>query len=68
MKYAHSNAHFVRGPVARLLGLIQLSKLDNHISFPDLFNKIDNEVLDLDRVIKELSKELNKVDDEITEN
>jgi hypothetical protein len=64
MKYAYSNAHFVRGPVARLLGLIQLSKLDNHISYPDLFSKIDCEVNELDEVIKGISKELNKMDDE----
>jgi signal transduction histidine kinase len=67
MKYAHSNAHLVRGPVARLLGLVQLSKLDNHISYPDLFNKIDFEVHDLDRVIKELSKEFNMMNDESTD-
>lgn len=63
MKYAHSNAHYVRGPVARLLGLVQLSKLDKHLLYKDLFQMMDYELLELDKIIKEISKELNTIDE-----
>jgi glucan phosphoethanolaminetransferase (alkaline phosphatase superfamily) len=50
IKYAYSNAHHVRGPVARILGLIQLSKMEN-INSPFLFQKIEDDLIE-----KEITK------------
>jgi len=61
-QYAYSNAHHVRGPVARLLGLIELTKIDKNDNFPLLLKKIEEESLELDRVIKEVSANFNDID------
>jgi signal transduction histidine kinase len=58
IKYAYSNAHHVRGPVARVLGLIQLSKMDAGLDFPFLFLKIEEQVVEIDQVVKSINKEL----------
>jgi signal transduction histidine kinase len=58
LKYAYSNAHHMRGPVARLLGLIQLSKLESHLDYPFLFKKIEQQTVEIDDVIKSINKEL----------
>jgi signal transduction histidine kinase len=59
MSYAYANAHHVRGPVARVLGLITLSKLDTDLSYPWLFEKIEQETNEIDRIIKRISEDLN---------
>lgn len=59
MSYAYTNAHHVRGPVARVLGLITLSKLDTDLSYPWLFEKIEQETNEIDRIIKRISEDLN---------
>ena len=41
LKYAYANAHHVRGPVARLLGLIQLSKLETELDYRWFFEKVE---------------------------
>jgi hypothetical protein len=58
IKYAYANAHHVRGPVARALGLINLSRLDNHDDYTFLFQKIEEQIKEIDRVIKLINKEL----------
>lgn len=58
IRYAYSNAHHVRGPVARVLGLIQLSKLDVNLDYPFLFQKIEEQTLEIDQVVKGINKEL----------
>ncbi len=58
-KYAHSNAHHVRGPIARLLGLIQLSKMETEINYPWYFDKIEQEAVDIDSITKRIARELN---------
>ncbi|MGC4023405.1 MAG: hypothetical protein QM734_16375 [Cyclobacteriaceae bacterium] len=58
IKYAYSNAHHVRGPVARLLGLIQISKLENDIDYSFLFKKIEEQTKEIDDVIKGINREL----------
>jgi signal transduction histidine kinase len=63
IKYAHANAHAVRGPVARLLGLIQLSKMENNFRASLYFDKIEAETYQIDKIIREISSELNKLDD-----
>lgn len=61
-KYAFSNAHEVRAPVARLLGLIQLWNKEN-ISKTDrdfIIENISVSTLELDAVIKKVSDLLNE--------
>lgn len=58
VRYAFSNAHHLRGPVARLLGLIYLSKLESATDFPELFDKIEEQAKEIDEVIKRINKEL----------
>jgi hypothetical protein len=60
IKYAYSNAHHVRGPVARVLGLIQLSKLENKLDYPFLFEKIEEQTKEIDEVVKSINRELEK--------
>lgn len=58
IRYAYSNAHHVRGPVARVLGLIQLAKMDTNLDYPFLFQKIEEQTNEIDAVVKEINKEL----------
>jgi len=58
IRYAYSNAHHVRGPVARVLGLIQLSKMETDLDYPFLFQKIEEQTKEIDAVVKEINKEL----------
>lgn len=63
IKYAFANAHHVRGPLARILGLIQLSKLETNIDYPFLFNKIEDQAKEIDVVLKTINKELEEGQD-----
>jgi hypothetical protein len=58
IRYAYSNAHHLRGPVARVLGLIHLSKLENSLDYPFLFQKIEEQTKEIDEVVKSINKEL----------
>lgn len=58
IKYAYSNAHHVRGPVARVLGLIQLSKMETNLDYPFLFQKIEQQANEIDEVVSRINKEL----------
>ena len=58
IKYAYSNSHHVRRPVARVLGLIRLSKMETDLDFPYLFQKIEEQTLEIDEVVKGINKEL----------
>jgi len=58
IKYAYSNAHHLRGPVARVLGLLQLSKLEANLDYPFLFEKIEEQTKEIDEVVKTINKEL----------
>lgn len=60
IRYAYSNAHHVRGPVARVLGLIQLSKMETDLNYPFLFEKIEEQTKEIDEVVKGINKELEK--------
>ncbi len=60
IKYAYSNAHHLRGPVARVLGLIQLSKMKTDLDYPELFQKIEVQTNEIDEVVKSINKELER--------
>jgi signal transduction histidine kinase len=58
IRYAFSNAHHLRGPVARLLGLIQISKLDTELGYEILFDKIKAQTEEIDEVVRRINREL----------
>jgi signal transduction histidine kinase len=60
IKYSHTNAHQLRGPVARLLGLVNLYKIEQNPN-PDIFiEKIAKQVIEIDEVIKQINDDLGK--------
>jgi signal transduction histidine kinase len=61
LKYAYTNAHEVRGPIARVLGLVQLSKVDPDLELPFIFEKIEHETNEIDSIISRINVELEKV-------
>lgn len=60
IRFAYSNAHDVRGPVARVLGLIQLSKMESNLDYPFLFTKIEEQTREIDEAVKGINRELEK--------
>ena len=63
VKYSFANAHYVRGPLARILGLLQLAKLEEKVDYPFLFLKIDEQAKEIDVVLKKINKELEEGQD-----
>ena len=63
MNFAFSIAHHVRGPVARMLGLVELVKLDKEKDHRWYVETITNQVKDLDEIIKSIAHELDDIDD-----
>lgn len=60
IKYSHTNAHQLRGPVARLLGLVNLYKIEQNPN-PDIFiEKIAKQVIEIDEVVKQINDDLGK--------
>ncbi len=60
------NSHLTRAPVARLLGLLELFDPDKDEEIKLLMPLIKKTVKDLDNVIYEVNKTLNKEDEEVT--
>jgi len=58
LNYAYTNAHHVRGPVARILGLIQLSRMKTDLDYPWFFEKVELETIEIDVIIKQIGSEL----------
>ena len=67
IRYSYTNAHKVRGPVARILGLIQLSRLKTDLNFLWFFEKVEEETKGIDEIISGLSQELSNVEHESNE-
>ena len=64
--YAYMNSHIFRGPVCRLLGLLQLMKLEKkEESKIELENYLYEEVESIDRVVKDISKILYESDQDL---
>jgi signal transduction histidine kinase len=65
LSYAYANSHEVRGPIARLLGLIYLCELQTgmkiEIDYSTLFFKIKNEAVEIDKIIHKVNNELEKL-------
>jgi tetratricopeptide (TPR) repeat protein len=63
MKYAFQNAHNVRGPLARLMGLVKLLQMKGIESdeIPFLLNEIERASGELDAVIREINTSLEEI-------
>lgn len=62
--YAYLNAHKVRGPLARLLGLIEISRLDKELDYKWCFEQIGVEAGEVDKVLKKITDELSDIEHE----
>jgi len=58
IKYSYANAHHLRAPVARLLGLASVYKLDPAVDSNFLIRKMLDEANEIDVVVKNLTVEL----------
>lgn len=58
-QYAFSNAHDVRGPLARLMGLMYLKDIDANLDPELLLDKIAFELNDLNNIVDSLTNSLN---------
>jgi len=54
---AYTNAHQIRGPLARILGLLQLIAVDPGNTGQYLI-RIDNEANDMDKITKEVGESI----------
>ena len=60
LAYTHSNAHHVRASVARILGLVIVSKLETDKDYEWFFDKIADETRELNDITKKISYDLNE--------
>lgn len=61
VKYAHMNSHEVRGPLARILGLLQLlDKEKDEVQREEIIRKINDDSTELDIIIKKMNRILEK--------
>ena len=60
IKYSFTNAHKVRGPLARILGLIFVSEIETDSGHRSLFEKVKKEAVDIDKIIREINSELDE--------
>jgi signal transduction histidine kinase len=58
LKYTYTNAHHLRGPVARLLGLISIHKLEPNPDYEFFFSKMEDQANEIDNVVKQINSEL----------
>lgn len=61
-KYSFSNAHHLRGPIARLLGLIKLRKLEKQPDIDFFFEKVEDQINEIDEVVRQINKDLEESD------
>jgi len=57
-QYSYSNAHHLRGPVARLLGLVALTKLNTGLDHEFFYKTIEDQANEIDTVVKQINIEL----------
>ncbi|MBL6448511.1 hypothetical protein JMN32_19530 [Fulvivirga sp. 29W222] len=58
LQYAHDNAHKVRAPLARLLGLVYLNKISKNEDMRVLMEKIGEAARELDEITRALGRNL----------
>ena len=64
-RYAYINAHKIRGPLARILGLVHLLEIDQTANKEHLYKLIYEAARELDASIREMNKNLKKVTEKI---
>ena len=57
-KYSYTNAHHLRGPVARLLGLANIYKLEPRMEPDDIIQKMTQQAKEIDAVIQQINIDL----------
>jgi hypothetical protein len=65
LKYSYANAHHLRGPVARLLGLATLSKMKTDLSCLEIISRMEDQAREIDQVVRQINSDL-EVDDHLT--
>jgi signal transduction histidine kinase len=58
IRYGHINAHHLRGPVARLLGLAAVYKMGSDMQADELVDKMIEQANEIDAVIKRINADL----------
>jgi tetratricopeptide (TPR) repeat protein len=63
ISYAHANAHSVRGPLARILGILHLIKLTGRdAEMQEYFDKLKENADELDSVVRGINQQLEEND------
>ncbi|QNL22636.1 hypothetical protein HZR84_12010 [Hyphobacterium sp. CCMP332] len=58
IRYAYTNAHHLRGPVARLMGLASVYRLDSKENAEEIIDMMAQEAKEIDSVIKQINVDL----------
>jgi hypothetical protein len=58
VQYSFTNAHQLRGPVARLLGLVAIQKLEPNLDPTFYFDKIAEQAAEIDTVVRQINADL----------
>jgi signal transduction histidine kinase len=68
LKYSYRNAHDLRGPVARLLGLASLVKLESPPEHDFIMEKMVEQAHEIDHVVKQINVELTVAESVVHQN
>jgi hypothetical protein len=58
LKYSYTNAHHLRGPVARLLGLASIYRMDSQMNPGFILAKMEEQANEIDAVVKKINIDL----------
>lgn len=58
VKYSYANAHHLRGPVARLLGLATLSRIQTGLTCSEIVARMEVQAKEIDEVVKQINNDL----------
>ncbi|MEQ8810798.1 MAG: hypothetical protein RIE59_17130, partial [Imperialibacter sp.] len=61
VQHAFANAHHIRGPLARILGLARLNSMDVSTDHIWLLGKIEEEANELDAIVRKINSDLNSI-------
>jgi signal transduction histidine kinase len=62
LKYSYANAHHLRGPIARLLGLVTICRMDTNPDYTFFLDNIERQCKEIDKVVKQINSELSAVE------
>jgi signal transduction histidine kinase len=58
VQYSYTNAHDLRGPVARLMGLVAIQRMDANPDHVFFYNKIEEQAQEIDSVVRKINVDL----------